>query len=85
MSVPPGLLGMALLALPFLLGSVRSVPVGKRITYGRVIGIGYYLLQQISGYAAGILLWNIAITVLAPAIMVLLLALCLLWRIDRRH
>ena len=80
-----GLLGMALLTLPFLLGSVRSVPVGQRITLGGVIGISYYLSQQISGHLAGILQWNIAATVLAPAAMVLALALGFLWRVGRRQ
>ena len=41
---------MALLSLPFLVGSTRSVPVGQRITVGGTgIGITYYLAQQISG------------------------------------
>lgn len=83
MGVPLGLLGMALLTLPFLLGSARSIPVGQRMTLGGVIGIGYYLLQQISGHIAGIFQLHIATTVLAPGIVVLCLALCLLWRVDR--
>jgi lipopolysaccharide export system permease protein len=83
-STPLGLFGMALLALPFLLGSVRSVPVGQRIALGGVIGITYYLIQQISGHLAGILQWNIALTVLTPGIVVLCVALFLLRRVNQR-
>jgi lipopolysaccharide export system permease protein len=82
MSILPGLLGMALLSLPFLLGSMRNVHVGQRITLGGVIGISYYLIQQISGHAAGILQWNIAATVLAPAVLILSLSVWLLWKTN---
>lgn len=82
LSIPVGLLGMALLALPFLLGSTRSVPVGQRITMGALIGIGYYLAQQISGHLAGILHWNVALTVLAPGLVILLVAATLLTRAN---
>jgi lipopolysaccharide export system permease protein len=82
MSTPLGLLGMALLTIPFLLGSVRSVPVGQRIALGGVIGISFYLLQQISGHLAGILQWNIGLTVMAPALLVLCVAAFLLKRLN---
>jgi lipopolysaccharide export system permease protein len=80
MSIPLSLIGMALLSLPFLLGSTRSVPVGQRMALGGVIGISFYLVQQISGHLAGILQWNAALTVLAPGLLVLGVALTLLWR-----
>lgn len=80
MSIPVGMLGMALLALPFLMGSTRSVPVGKRIAMGGLVGISYYLVQQISGHLAGILHWNAALTVMAPGLVILLTAVYLLKR-----
>lgn len=82
MSIPIGLLGMALLALPFLVGSTRSVPVGKRIAVGGLVGISYYLVQQISGHLVGILHWNAAMTVLAPGLMILCVAVFLLKRAN---
>ena len=82
MSIPVGLLGMALLALPFLLGSTRSTPVGKRIALGALVGISYYLVQQISGHLVGILHWNAAMTVLAPSLMILCVAAFLLKRAN---
>jgi lipopolysaccharide export system permease protein len=82
MSAPLGLLGMALLTIPFLMGSVRSVPVGQRIAMGGLIGISFYLLQQISGHLAGILHWNIALTVMAPALLIVCVAAYLLKRLN---
>ena len=82
MSIPVGLLGMALLSLPFLVGSTRSVAVGQRITMGALIGITYYLIQQISGHLAGIMQWNVALTVLAPGLLVLGVATVLLVRAN---
>jgi len=81
-SIPLGILGMALLALPFLVGSTRSVSVGQRIALGGLIGISYYLIQQISGHLAGIMHWNVVLTVLAPSLLVLLIALLLLRRAN---
>ena len=81
-SIPVGVLGMALLALPFLVGSTRSVSVGQRIALGGLIGISYYLVQQISGHLAGIMHWNVVVTVLAPSLLVLLIAVLLLRRAN---
>lgn len=80
MSIPLGLLGMALLSLPFLLGSTRSVPVGQRVAMGGLTGIIYYLVQQISGHLASMLHWHVALTILAPGLLVLGIAITLLKR-----
>jgi lipopolysaccharide export system permease protein len=82
MSIPVGVLGMALLALPFLVGSTRSVSVGQRIAVGGLIGITYYLVQQISGHVAGIMQWNVMLTVLAPSLLILCIAVLLLRRAN---
>jgi len=82
MSIPVGILGMALLALPFLVGSTRSVSVGQRIAVGGLIGITYYLVQQISGHVAGIMQWNVMLTVLAPSLLILCIAVLLLRRAN---
>lgn len=79
-SIPFGMIGMALLALPFLLGSARSISVGQRISMGGLIGITYYLAQQISGHLAGIMHWNVVLTVMAPGLLVLVIAAILLKR-----
>jgi len=39
--------GMVLMAIPFVLGSLRSVGIGQRITVGGLLGIGFYLFNGI--------------------------------------
>jgi len=74
-SLLPGLLAMALLSLPFLLGSVRTVSAGQRVMIGGIIGIGFYLIQQLSGHLAGILGINPVIAILLPPFILLAVAI----------
>ena len=74
-SLLPGLLAMALLSLPFLLGSVRSVSASHRVMIGGLIGIVFYLLQQLSGHMAGILGLNPALVILTPPFVLLSIAI----------
>jgi lipopolysaccharide export system permease protein len=73
-SLLPGLLAMALLSLPFLLGSVRSVSASQRVMIGGLIGIGFYLVQQMSGHLAGILGLHPALVILTPPFILLAIA-----------
>lgn len=74
-SLLPGLLAMALLSLPFLLGSVRSVSASQRVMLGGLIGIGFYLLQQLSGHFASLFGLNPALIILAPPLILLAIAI----------
>jgi lipopolysaccharide export system permease protein len=74
-SLLPALLAMALMSLPFLLGSVRAVSASQRTMIGGLIGIGFYLLQQLSGHLAGILGVNPALVILAPPFFLLAIAI----------
>jgi len=73
-SLLPSLMAMALLSLPFLLGSVRSVSASQRVMIGGLIGISFYLVQQLSGHMAGILGMNPAPVILAPPFIMLAIA-----------
>jgi lipopolysaccharide export system permease protein len=81
-SLLPGLLAMALLSLPFLLGSVRSVSASQRAMIGGLIGIGFYLIQQLSGHMAGILGINPALVIITPSLILLAIAIM---AIRHRH
>jgi len=71
MSIPLYLVAMAMLSLPFLLGSARHISISQRITVGAVIGIGFYLIQQISGNLANLLELNPLLTMLTPSLLLL--------------
>lgn len=81
-SLLPGLLAMALLSLPFLLGSVRSVSASQRAMIGGLIGIGFYLIQQLSGHMAGILGINPALVIMTPSLILLAVSIA---AIRQRH
>jgi len=74
-SLLPSLLAMALLSLPFLLGSVRSVSASQRVMLGGLIGIGFYLVQQLSGHMAGILGMNPPLVIMTPPFIMLAVAI----------
>ena len=74
-SLLPSLLAMALMSLPFLLGSVRAVSASQRTMIGGLIGIGFYLLQQLSGHLAGILGLNPPLVILTPPFVLLVIAI----------
>lgn len=53
-ATPVAVVGMALLALPLLLGSVRVLSAGSRIVIGGFVGIVFYLIQQLAGHLSGL-------------------------------
>jgi len=81
-SLLPGLLAMALLSLPFLLGATRSVSASQRAMVGGLIGIGFYLVQQLSGHLAGLLGMNPALVIMTPSVLLLGVAIA---AIRHRH
>lgn len=74
LSVPVALLAMSVLSLPLLIGSVRHIPAGQRIMIGAAIGMGFYLLQQITGNLAGLLGLPPHLTIMAPSLLLLAIA-----------
>ncbi len=74
-SLLPGLLAMALMSLPFLLGSVRAVSASQRTMIGGLVGVGFYLLQQLSSHLTGLLGLNPSLVILAPSFFLLAIAI----------
>ena len=74
LSIAVAVIGMALLALPLLLGSVRSVPISQRMVLGGLIGISFYLLQQLSAQVANLFHLNPPLCLMTPAALLLLVA-----------
>jgi len=82
LSLPVGLLAMALLGLPFLIGSVRSVSAGQRAAIGGGIGILFYLSEQMMGHLATLYHLPPAPAALAPDVLLLLLAIVIIHKLD---
>lgn len=75
---------MVLLAVPFTLSSGRDLALGGRLVLGAASGLAVYLLNQVAGAAALLFQLSPQLTGVLPATLILLAALILLHRIDRR-
>jgi lipopolysaccharide export system permease protein len=80
LSIPIGLLAMALLGLPFLMGSIRSVPAGQRAAIGGCIGILFYLSEQMMGHLSLLYELSPMPAAIGPDAALLLVALVALQR-----
>jgi lipopolysaccharide export system permease protein len=69
---------MVLLSLPFVFGPPRGKTVGFRITMGAMVGIGFYLANQIIGYLGLLLELPAPLTTLTPVALILAIAI---WRL----
>jgi lipopolysaccharide export system permease protein len=71
---------MVLLSLTFIFGSTRTISAAQRIAGGTLVGTLFFLVNQILGHLG--LLYNLSpiLTTLAPAGLILLVALRLLRR-----
>lgn len=70
LAVPLTAVMMSLLALPFVMGALRSTGNGQRLFIGILIGVGFYLLNEIissSGQVYGLQPWA---TALLPTLVV---------------
>jgi len=80
LAIPLATGAMILLSLPFVFGPPRGMTVGLRITLGAVVGITFYLANQIIAYMGLLLELPPALPTLAPVAAILWIAV---WRL--RH
>jgi lipopolysaccharide export system permease protein len=73
--MPLATAAMVLLSLPFVFGPPRSMTVGLRITLGALVGIAFYLANQIIGYLGLLLDLPAPLTTLTPVALILGIAL----------
>jgi lipopolysaccharide export system permease protein len=78
---PLATLVMLLLAVPFVLGNLRTISMGQRIFLGAVVGAGFFLLTRTLSYVAVIYHLNPALTAMLPAAIFITLTLLLNRRI----
>jgi lipopolysaccharide export system permease protein len=71
MSIMIAVIAMGLLSLPMLAGSTRSISASQRIVSGGIVGIAFYLLQQLSGNMANLFGLLPSVTIMAPVVLLL--------------
>jgi lipopolysaccharide export LptBFGC system permease protein LptF len=85
-SIAIAVIAMGLLSLPLLVGSTREVSASQRIVLGGIIGIVFYLLQQMTGNLAGLFNLVPSLTILAPVVALLSFAVAAqFWRGFGKH
>lgn len=86
LGAPLSILGMMLLAIPFgVRGGGRVRSTSALVMLGGLVGVGFYLLEQISADLALLMEWNPRVSALWPDIALLLGGLLSLWYISRRR
>jgi len=71
---------MVFLSIPFIFGSLRSVGVGQRIMVGTLVGIGFYIFNQIFNYVGLVYEVNPVISAILPTLIFFVFAM----RMTRR-
>ncbi len=79
LAAPLTVLVMVFLAVPFVLGPLRDTGAGERLFIGVMIGIGFYVLNEVMGSLGQVYHWPAPVAALAPTAALGLLAL---WRLG---
>jgi len=72
---------MAILALPFVLGGLRSAGTGARMVVGLVIGLGYYVFVRLSAQIGEVFSIDPVVAAWAPGGLLLLITLVAVLRL----
>lgn len=73
---------MVLLAIPIVLGSLRAMTAGHRILIGTLLGVGFYLLNQVLAYVGLAYEMPPVLVAFAPLVVFLGVALRMMKRIN---
>jgi lipopolysaccharide export system permease protein len=71
---------MALLALPFVFGSLRSAGAGTRVVVGVLFGVGYYLVSNTLASSGTVYGLDPLLTAWLPTLVLVTIAAALLSR-----
>lgn len=72
---------MMMLAVPFVMGSLRSVSISQRVFVGILVGLGFHLLNQMSNYAGLVFELSAVVSAFLPTLTVSVVAGLLIRRL----
>lgn len=81
-ALPLTICAMVLIALPFVFGFRREMGTGARLLLGAMLGVGFYIVNQVSARGGLLFGINTAVAAFTPSIVLLIAALVLLRRAD---
>jgi lipopolysaccharide export system permease protein len=76
---PFTVMAMMLFAIPFVLGPLRNTGAGQRLFVGVLIGLAFYVVNEVTANTGQLYGWNPAISAAAPTLAFALIAL---WRLT---
>lgn len=77
---PLTVMAMMLFAVPFVLGPLRNTGAGQRLFVGVLVGLAFYVINEVSANSGQLYGWNPLVAAGAPT---LALAVIGLWRLSR--
>lgn len=76
---PFTVMAMMLFAIPFVLGPLRRSGAGQRLFVGVLIGLAFYVVNEVTANAGHLYGWNPLVSAAAPTLAFILIAL---WRLT---
>ncbi len=77
---PLTVMAMMLFAVPFVLGPLRNTGAGQRLFVGVLVGLLFYVINEVSANTGQLYGWNPLVSAGAPTLAFALIAL---WRLQR--
>lgn len=77
---PVSVLLMLFISVPFVFGSLRSKGTGQRFMFGIIVGLGFYLVNQLANQAGQVYGWDPLLASVVPGMVVLLAGI---WSLRR--
>jgi len=81
---PLAVVVMLVLALPFAHAQRRIAGLGSKMFAGIMLGLGFHLVNRLVGHMGSIYEWPVALSALLPSALFLVLALTIIWALERR-
>lgn len=79
---PFTVMAMMLFAVPFVLGPLRNTGAGQRLLVGVLVGLVFYVINEVTSNTGQLYGWNPLVSASAPTLAFLLFAL---WRLTDAH
>lgn len=77
---PVTVIAMMLFAVPFVMGSLRSSGTGQRLLFGILVGVAFYMVNEVTANTGQISGWPPLLSAALPTLALLAVAL---WRLSR--
>ncbi len=81
---PIAVLVMMMVALPFSYLNVREGGISTKIFAGIMLGLAFHVMTRLIGHVGQLAAWPPVLAAVAPTVVFMLLAVGMLWKLERR-